>query len=307
MGRFDGKVAVVTGAGGGIGKEHALLLAREGAQVVVNDIGYRRSADADAVVAEIERLGGKAVANRTSATWEGAEQIVDSAIEQFGRIDILVNNATAAWGGDLWKLSEEQFDLTFDVNVKGYFALMQAVVPPMARQGSGVIVNTSSGSGFGDPGNSIYSAAKEAVVGLTRTSGRELGRFGIRVNAIRPIALGRSFSAYASTVEKWHRVTEYATGSTPGQGLTPEVYSPDKVAAFAVWLCSEAAENVNGRVFNVGGGHVALLGDEVIEHECFDDARWTLDDLDVALPRTVTKDLTNPWLLEGHPDLQVWE
>jgi 3-oxoacyl-[acyl-carrier protein] reductase len=298
MGRLDGRVAIVTGAGGGIGKQHALLLAREGA---------RRSADADAVVAEIEAVGGNGVASRASATWDGASEIVETAIEHFGRLDILINNATAAGGGDLWKITEDQFDLTFNVNTKGYFALMQAAIPHMARQGSGAIVNTSSSAGFGDPGNSVYSAAKEAVVGLTRTGGRELGRFGIRVNAIRPVALGASFSKYADVMAKWLKIVEKATGRRSLNALSPEVYSPEKVAAFAVWLCTDAAHGVNGRVFNVGGGTVALLGDETIEQAVFTEAGWTLDGLDESMPRSATKGLTNPWTLDGDPELCTWD
>ncbi|MEV5003952.1 SDR family NAD(P)-dependent oxidoreductase [Nocardioides sp. LML1-1-1.1] len=301
MKALDGRVAVVTGAGGGIGREHALHLARHGAQVVVNDTSYRRSADAASVVAEIEAAGGSAVASRTSATWDGAEDIVGTALDTFGRLDILVNNATAAWGGDLWAISEEQFDLTFDVNVKGYFGLIRAAAPAMAQQGSGVIVNTSSASGFGDPGNSIYSAAKESVVGLTRTAGCELGRFGIRVNAIRPVALGRSFTAYASAVEKWHDLVEAATGVRPTEGLDADTYSPDKVAAFVTWLCTDDARHVNGRVFSVGGGAASLLADEVVEQSiqpdsAGGDSTWA----------TVTEGLQNPWAVPDHPELRSW-
>jgi 3-oxoacyl-[acyl-carrier protein] reductase len=307
MGRLDGRVAVVTGAGGGIGREHAKLLALQGAYVVVNDIGYRRSASAEAVVSEIEALGGKAVANSTSATWDGAEAIVDAALTEFGRIDILVNNATAAWGGDFWKLTEEQWDLTYDVNVKGYYALMRAAVPHMARQGSGAVVNTSSASGFGDPGNAAYSSAKEAVVGLTRTAALELARFGIRVNAIRPVAAGRSFSAYASVVERWHRITELATGRRPGADIDPEVHTADKVAPIVVWLCSDAAAEVNGQVFNVAAGAVARLGGEVQEAAVYRDGGWDLDSLDAAAPLTLAKGLVNSYALADHPELRVFD
>src|SRR5690606_7202853 len=136
-GRLDGKVAIVTGAGGGIGRQHALLLAREGARVLVNDTGLRTGADAKATVALIEEAGGTAVADTTSATWDGAAAIVDAALAAFGRLDILVNNATAARNEDLWKVTEADWDLAFDVNLKGYFAMIRAATPHFARQRSG--------------------------------------------------------------------------------------------------------------------------------------------------------------------------
>ena len=184
--RLDGKVAIVTGAGGGIGREHARLFAAEGASVLVNDVGLRRGADAASVVAEIEAAGGSAMADTTSATWDGAADIVQHPIDAFGRLDIVVNNATAARNADLWRVTEEEWDLALGVNLKGYFAIIREAVPHLCGQGAGAIVNTSSGSGFGHPSAVAYASAKEGVVGLTRTVAKELGRFGVRCNAIRP-------------------------------------------------------------------------------------------------------------------------
>src|SRR6478736_5579366 len=189
MGRLDGRVAIVTGAGGGIGREHALLFAREGASVVVNDIGARTGADAAAVVQAIEAVGGRAVASTASATWDGAADVVAAAVDAFGRVDIVVNNATAGTNDDLWRFTEQEWDRTLAVNLKGYMAMIREATPHMARQGGGAIVNTSSSSGFGHPSHVAYAAAKEGVVGLTRTAARELGRFGSRCNAIRPVAI----------------------------------------------------------------------------------------------------------------------
>ena len=163
--RLDGKVALITGSGGGIGREHAKLLALEGAKVVVNDIGARDGADADTVVKEIVEAGGEAVANGDSATWSSADELVAHAIEAFGRVDILINNATFARFDDVWNYSEEWWDNTIEVNLKGYFATIRALTPHMAERGSGVIVNTSSNSGFGHPSHAPYAAAKEGVVG----------------------------------------------------------------------------------------------------------------------------------------------
>jgi NAD(P)-dependent dehydrogenase (short-subunit alcohol dehydrogenase family) len=174
------------------------LLAAHGAQVVVKDIGVRKGADAAAVVEEITHSGGTAVASTASAIWDGAQAIVATAMDTFGRVDILINNAMVGHYCDLWEEQEEQYDTTLGVNLKGYFALIKHAVAPMATQGGGAIVNTSSASGYGHPARSLYGTAKEGVVGLTRTVASELGRFGIRCNAIRPQASGQSGADYST-------------------------------------------------------------------------------------------------------------
>lgn len=197
--RLEGKVAIVTGGGGSIGTQHCLLLAAEGAKVVVNDIGVSlvgtgEPSNADRVVAMVRDAGGEAVADSSSAaSFAGAQAIVEHAMDEFGRVDVLVNNATFGFNNDIWRFTEEEFDATINANLKGYFAMTKYAIPHMAKQRKGAIVNTSSGSGFGHPSHCVYSAAKEGVVGLTRTSALELGRFGIRCNAIRPAAA--SFTA----------------------------------------------------------------------------------------------------------------
>lgn len=305
--RLAGQVAVVTGGGGGIGRAHAQLLARQGAAVVVNDISHRRSANAEAVVEEIRAQGGQAIACRESATWDGADQIVQLALNTFGRVDILVNNATAAYAGDLWAITEEQWDLTYDVNVKGYFAMMRHVVPHMARQGHGVIINTASGSGFGDPGNVPYASAKEAVVGMTRSAAQEVARFGVRVNALRPIALNKSYRDYAIAMAPWHRITELATGVHPNAGLSSERFTPERVAAFAVWLCTDAASGVNGRTFTVAAEHIILHSDRTDERTIVSDEGWTIDTLDLHAPHLLLQGIANEFALADHPELQVFD
>ena len=170
---------------------------------MVNDLGTRSGADAASVVAEIVERGGTAVADTGSATWDGAAGIVAHAIDAFGRVDVLVNNATAGRNNDIWRFTEEEWDLTVGVNLKGYFAMIREAAPHFCRQGSGAIVNTSSGSGFGHPSHVAYAAAKEGVVGLTRTVARELGRFGVRCNAIRPLAVGASTAEYEVRTARW--------------------------------------------------------------------------------------------------------
>jgi NAD(P)-dependent dehydrogenase (short-subunit alcohol dehydrogenase family) len=312
MGRLDGKVAIVTGSGGGIGREHARLLAEHGASVVVNDIGRRHGADAATVVTEIEQAGGRAVANTASATWDGAESVVQSALDAFGRIDILINNATASGVNDIWRLTEEQWDLAFDVNIKGYFAMIRAAAPHMCRQGSGAIVNTSSGSGFGHPSHVAYASAKEGVIGLTRTVAKELGRFGVRCNAIRPFAAGASTSDYAVRTARWTELMALTMGPTPGtltppRSFDPTMFGPAKISPLVVWLCTDAARDVNGRTFHIAGDTLSRLSEPVPERAVHQPDGWQLDDLDAVAPSTITGGLTNPFTLDGHPHLRVFD
>jgi len=310
MGRLEGKVAIVTGAGGGIGREHALLLAREGAKVVVNDIGWRTGADAASVVDEITAAGGTAIANTTSATWDGAESIVADTVAELGGIDILVNNATAGAINDLWRFTEEEWDRTVGVNLKGYFAMIRAAAPHMCRQGSGAIVNTSSGSGFGHPAMIAYATAKEGVIGLTRTVARELGRFGVRCNAIRPFATGVSTNEYAKNTGPWMQVMQLTMGPKPGElsppRFDPEQFPPRKISPIVVWLCTDAAANVNGRTFHVEGDDVALLSEPKPEVTVHQTGGWDLDGLDAAGPAVLTRGLSNPYTLDAFPDLKVF-
>jgi|1186.fasta_scaffold36232_1 3-oxoacyl-[acyl-carrier protein] reductase len=310
-GRLDGKVAVVTGAGGGIGREHARLLAAEGASVLVNDVGRRTGADAAAVAAEIDGAGGAAVADTTSATWDGAAAIVDHAVEAFGRLDIVVNNATAARNADLWRVTEAEWDLALDVNLKGYFAMIREAAPHLCGQGSGVIVNTSSGSGFGHPSAVAYASAKEGVVGLTRTVARELGRFGVRCNAIRPLALGMSTKEYGESTSKWATLMSITMAprgvQLPFNVATPESHPPAKIAPMVVWLCTDAARGVNGRTFHVAGDTVSRLSEPARERAITSAGGWTLDALDAVAPTHLVDDLTNDFLLDDHPELQVFE
>jgi NAD(P)-dependent dehydrogenase (short-subunit alcohol dehydrogenase family) len=308
--RLEGKVAIVTGAGGGIGREHALLLAEEGAKVVVNDLGVRTGADAAAVVAEIESRGGTATASTDSATWEGADRIVATAIDAFGRVDVLVNNATAGRNNDLWRYQEDDWDVTVDVNLKGYFAMIRSVAPHLCRQGSGAIVNTSSGSGFGHPSFAAYASAKEGVVGLTRTVARELGRFGVRCNAIRPLAAGVSTKEYAERTARWAKLMEYTMGQrgrTQARDYSPEMLAPRKISPLVVWLCTDAASNVNGRTFHVGGDTISRLSEPQPERMIHHEGGWTLDALDAVAPGSLVDGLTNDYTLEDAPELRVFD
>ena len=317
--RLAGKVVIVTGGAGSIGREHSLLFAKEGARVVVNDLGLSavgdgKAASADRVVDEIRAQGGDAIASTESAaTFAGAEAIVGQAVDAFGTVDILVNNATSGAINDIWRFSEKQFDQTINANFKGYFAMMKYAIPHMCRQGSGVIVNTSSGSGFGHPSNSVYAAAKEALIGLTRSAARELGRFGVRCNAIRPAAASyTALNSYQELTARWSdlmAITMRPKGAQPSAAsatFDPEARAPRKVSPFVVWLCTDAASNVNGRTFHVFGDYVARYSEPEDERTIFAAGGWDLDMLDEAASQ-LTSDLTNDYTLDDHPALKVFD
>jgi NAD(P)-dependent dehydrogenase (short-subunit alcohol dehydrogenase family) len=243
--RFDGRVAVVTGAGGGLGRQYALLLASRGAHVVVNDLGGSVGGDgADAgqaakVVQEILDAGGSAVANTDSVSNpSSAENIVRTAVESFGTIDILVNNAGILRDAAFHKLAAENVDAVLDVHLRGSFFVSMPAWRIMREKGYGRIVNTSSNSGLiGNFGQSNYGAAKLGVVGLTRVLAAEGQRYGINVNAIAPAALTR--------------MTEGLV-----QGESARVLDPAYVAPAVAWLVHEGCETT-GEIISAGGGRVA--------------------------------------------------
>jgi len=244
--RFDGRVVVITGAGGGLGRAHALELARRGAQVLVNDLGGAldgtgsSSCAADWVVEEITAFGGIAVANHDSvATWEGGQAIVQAAVDAFGRVDVLVNNAGILRDKAFHKMDQTMIDPVIDVHLKGALYVSQPAFALMRQQRYGRIINTSSASGmFGSFGQANYGAAKAGLAGLTRVLAIEGSGNGIKVNAIAPIA---------ST-----RMTADFLGDLAAQ-VPPESVSP-LVAFLAHEQCS-----VNGHVYSVAGGRIARI------------------------------------------------
>jgi NAD(P)-dependent dehydrogenase (short-subunit alcohol dehydrogenase family) len=277
MAQFTGKVAVVTGAGRGIGRATALLLAREGCAVVVNDLGGGPRGDgsdgsiAGQVVAEIIATGGQAVAETSSVTtMAGGQAVVDCAVKAFGRLDYMVNNAGIIRPKPIAEMTEEDWDLVLGVNLKGYFATVKAAVPHLKRQG-GAIVNYSSPSGFGHWGMSNYAAAKEGVVGFTRSIARELGEHGVRANVLRPVAGGSAMAipeVYATINYQIERLgIPYISNQWLSDGGVPG--EPEHVAAVAVWLLSESSRALNGRELYINGGQLSLVQEpELIRTRC---------------------------------------
>ena len=247
---LEGKVAIVTGAGGGIGREHALTFAREGAKVVVNDLGSDRHGGgkgaemADKTVADIKAAGGEATANYDSvATREGADGLVWTALNKYGRVDILVNNAGILRDKTLLNMSEQDFDLVLEVHLRGTFLCTQAVARVLKAQGKGGrIVNTTSLSGLlGNFGQGNYAAAKGGIYSLTRTASMEFQRMGVTVNAIAPVALTRMTQDLAMF-----------------KGLTADQIGPQYVAPVAAFLASDLAADITGTVVGVQGPKIFI-------------------------------------------------
>ena len=262
--RFDDRVALVTGAGGGLGREHALLLASRGAAVMVNDLGSptmggqdHDPSPAQAVVEEISAAGGVAIANSDSvASREGAESMVASALEEFGRLDILINNAGIIRNRTFLNIGEYEFEPVLDVHVKGCFFVTRPAYEHMKTVGYGRIINTSSGSGlFGSFGQTAYSAAKAAIYGFTRTLAIEGSRYGVHVNAIAPGALTRMTGDVLGDDGAMAEMTGLS-----GEDLVYQM-GPHQVAPAVVYLAHESC-SLNGETLSASGGRVgrAFMG-----------------------------------------------
>ena len=251
----EGRIVIVTGAGRGIGREHALAFAREGARVVVNDLGVALdgtggdTGPAQQVVNEISALGGEAVANTDDiADWDGARRLVQTAIDTFGGLDVLVNNAGFVRDRMLFTTSEQEWDAVIRVHLKGHFAVTRHASEywrAQSKSGAAVdarIVNTSSGAGLmGSVGQSAYSAAKGGIAALTLVEAAEMGRYGVTANAIAPAARTRmTAEVFADRMQ------------VPESGF--DVNDPANISPIVVWLGSAESGDVTGRVFEIEGG-----------------------------------------------------
>jgi NAD(P)-dependent dehydrogenase (short-subunit alcohol dehydrogenase family) len=276
VGLLDGKVAIVTGAGRGIGRAEALLLAAEGAKVVVNDLGGARSGEgtdvtpAQAVVDEITAAGGTAVANYDNvADWEGGQRLVNQAIETFGGLHILVNNAGILRDKMSFNMEESDWDAVINVHLKGHFvpsrfaaAYWRQRSKETGQPQSAAIINTSSESGlYGNAGQLNYAAAKAGIAAMTIVLARELERFGVRVNAIAPVALTR--------------LTDDLMGAIPEE--QKQRLAPENVAPLVAWLASDLSAGVSGQVFKITGGLCQVVAGWHPVSEIRSDGPWTIE------------------------------
>jgi NAD(P)-dependent dehydrogenase (short-subunit alcohol dehydrogenase family) len=271
----EGRVVIVTGAGRGLGRAHALEFARQGAKVVVNDLGAeldgsgRSTGPAAEVVEEIRRMGGEAVVNGDDvADWQGAGRLVRTAIESFGRLDVVVNNAGFLRDRMFVNASEDEWDAVVRVHLKGHFApARHACVHWRERAKAGEkvdarIINTSSGAGLqGSVGQAVYSAAKAGIAALTLVQAAELARYGITANAIAPSARTRmTAEAFQSMMAR------------PESGF--DAMAPENVSPLVVWLGSVESRDVTGRVFEVSGGKISIADGWRLGPEVDRGARW---------------------------------
>ncbi len=300
--RFDGRTAVVTGAGRGIGREVALLLATEGANVVVNDYGVAMDGNdpgagpAGEVVAEIAAAGGRAVANLdTVATVEGGESIIQTAVDSFGRLDYLINVAGILRDRMIFNMTEEEWDAVIAVHLKGHFATTKPAAILMRQQRFGRIVNFSSGSGLnGNPGQANYGAAKAGVAGFTRVVARDLGRYGVTCNAISPAAATRMTQSVSEDARQLRARAGIQTAAQSASGGVAAMREPSYIAPMTVYLCTDEAWDVNGKVFAVTGGTISLVHEEVAMRTITKDGKWTVDELRELVPARLMLGLPNP-------------
>jgi NAD(P)-dependent dehydrogenase (short-subunit alcohol dehydrogenase family) len=289
VGLLEGRVAVITGAGRGIGREHALLFAKEGAKVVVNDLGGSNTGEgADSgpsheVVDEIIAAGGTAVASTENvATWSGAESVVLQSIAEFGRLDVLVNNAGILRDSFIAGMEESQWDAVIAVHLKGHFAMLRHAAAYWKAQSkagdqpNAAVINTASGSGLTIPnaGQANYGSAKAGIAAMTLIAAEELERYGVRVNAIAPIARTR------------------LTLATPGMGslmAEPEegeldLFSPANISPLVAYLATEKCP-ITGKVYAVQGGAISALSGWRDTETIETDGPWQIDDIAARLPQ----------------------
>lgn len=289
--RLAGKVAIVTGAGGGIGRVHAIRLARHGARVIVNDYGGpvdgsgRDASASRSVVEEITAAGGEAVADSGDVSaWADAESMVALALERFGRLDILVNNAGILRPKTIVGMTEDDVRSVLNVHLFGTFATSHFAAmhwrDRFKAKGvtGGRLINTTSAAGLFGHGQANYTAAKAGIAAFTAVAAGELGRYGATANAIAPIAVSRMST-----------------------GIVPDSFTPDHAAELVCWLGSDAGERMSGHVFNVGGGHISVVDRWHIGPGMDKEGFWTLDELDGGIPALVGRAAPHPDLMGYYP------
>jgi NAD(P)-dependent dehydrogenase (short-subunit alcohol dehydrogenase family) len=296
---LEGKVAVVTGGGRGIGRAVSLLLAAEGARVVVNDYGVAvdgtqpSEGPAADVAEEIRAAGGTAVPNfDTVATMEGGENLVKTALDNFGRLDAVVCVAGILRDRMIFNMTEEEWDAVIAVHLKGHFTVAKPASILFRQQRYGRIVTFTSGSGLrGSSGQANYGAAKAGIAGLTRVLARDLGRYGVTCNSISPGAQTRMTASVPQSAREIRAAR--GIGGAPA-AATPTERSPEQVAPMVAYLLTDDAWNINGHIFAVSGGTVSLLYHPTPYRTIFKEGTWTVDELQRVVPAQLMLGAENP-------------
>jgi NAD(P)-dependent dehydrogenase (short-subunit alcohol dehydrogenase family) len=293
------KVAIVTGAGRGVGRGVARLLAAEGARVVVVDPGVNVDGSgfdhsvAEQVVTEIRESGGEAVACTESVTtMAGGEKIVQTAVDNFGKLDIVVTCAGILRDRMIFNMTEQEWDDVIAVHLKGTFTVVKHACILFRQQRSGRIITFSSTSGlYGNSGQANYGAAKDGIAGFTRVVARDMGRYGVTANSISPSANTRM----VGTVPEEARQLRAARGIAGASGVATSIRGQaEDVAPFVTWLASDEASHVNGHVFYVTAGLVALLNEPEPVKTIHKAGRWTVEELVRVVPATLSMEIHNP-------------
>ena len=302
--RLTDRVAIVTGGGRGIGREVALWLARDGAKVVVNDVGAAldgtgdSGTPADQVVNEIISEGGKAVASYDSvAEFDSAEQIVNTALNNYGRIDILCHPAGILRDRMIFNMTEAEWDAVLQVHLYGAFNMVRNAAPHMIKEKYGRIVLFSSGSGLGASGQANYAAAKEGMVGFTRAVSKELEPHGIMINAVYPGGSTRmtdSIPQSTTDLRQTQRAQAGQSGPKVSLDPPPEYRDPANNAPKVVYLCSEAADGITGQVFGTSGWELSLYSPRHVVKSIHKNEAWSLEELERLIPISLGRDLINP-------------
>jgi len=299
---LEGRAGIVTGAGRGIGREVALLLAKEGASVIVNDPGVGRGGEttdekpADAVVAEISDAAGNAVANHDSvADYASAGRMVKRCVDTFGKIDFLVNVAGMLRERMIWNMTEDDFDQVIGVHLKGHWNMCHHAVKVMRGARYGRIVNFSSDAFKGSVGQCNYAAAKAGIIGLTRSIAREAGRYGITANAMCPMAATR-MTVNDAVIAGWKRRLERGLLTQAEYDARMAMPGPQYVAPMVAYLCTEASRDVNGQLFHAERSliHTYYFGEQARSiYKLADDGMFSVDELIETVPASLMAGIAN--------------